>query len=459
MNVQQIKQALNELADKAIPAGHDPYLEMKIKLEADRRFRALPAQRRDLQKRLLSAGLIALLAIAAGTVLFFTPPGQAFAQGIYHFFTRAEYDYLPIPTGQPTEAPPPTRTAAPTHIAELQEVTPAGNAASVQDYPTAMPVPPGEPNTPAWNLTLDQAEQLAGYEVRMPASLPPGYRLDNVTFDPRTQEVAQFYGFHPYAAGEQFILHQRPSLPTDEIGQSATVEQMTLGGVLVEYVGGSWYGEAGAGAETWHPDSIHHTFRWQQGDFFFSLEILFDNNDTWSPAYWTRDGMLAMVEIAMGARTDFPEAINLNNLTSIAQAEQAAGFDLLVPATLPEGFVFSRAVFVPESGQVRLFYRPQDGSRGSSGVGLVIVEKQGTGQLAEAWEGYPAGAVETVMVGSSQATFARGSMADGIYDPEANLYLVWNTTELSIKMIYSAQSAYPTHLDQEELIAIAESME
>jgi hypothetical protein len=459
MNVQQIKQALNELADKAIPADHDPYPGMKKQLEADRRFHPIPARRVNMQKRLLSAGLIVLLAVAAGAALFFTPPGQAFAQGLYQFFTRAEGDSLSTSASQPTEPPPPTRTAAPTHIAELQAVAPAGDVADIEGYPTATPVVPGGPNAPLWNLTLDQAEQLAGYEVRVLASLPPGYRLDNVVYDPQTQEVEQFYGFHPYAAGEQFILHQRPSSPADVIGQSATVEQLNLGGLPVEYVAGSWYGENGAEAETWHPDSIHHTFRWQQGDFFFTLEILFDSANTWSPAYWTQDGMLAMVEIAMGTRAEYPEQVNLNNLTSIAQAELAAGFDLLVPSTLPEGFVFSRAVFQPESRMVRLFYRPQDGSRDSSGTQLVIVEKLGAGQLAETWEGYPQGAVETVMVGSRQATFARGSMADGFYDPEGSLYLAWDTADLSIKIIYSAPSGYPTRLDREQMIAIAESMQ
>ena len=67
--------------------------------------------------------------------------------------------------------------------------------------------------------------------------------------------------------------------------------------------------------------------------------------------------------------------------------------------------------------------------------------------------------VETVMVGNRQATFARGSMADSIYDPEGSLYLVWDTVELSIKLIYTAPTGYPTRLDQAGMIAIAESME
>jgi len=460
MNEKLFKQALNNLADEAIPSNYDPCPDIRKRIEAQLDTGTQRGKRKILQPRLVSAGFAALLVIIAGTILLFTPPGQAFAQGIFHFFTLAENDILPLPTGQPAEPPPPTRTTAPTDIVALQQVTPVESALDAQSYPTAMPAPTAvEANAPIWNLSIEEAKQLAGFELHVPASLPPGYRLDNVIFDPRTNEVSQIYGFHPYSAGEQFILHQRPSAPDDVVGQSAAVEQMAIGGVSVEFVEGSWFGEAGADVETWHTNSIHHTFRWQEGNFYFSLEILFDDSDTWSPAYWTKDGMLAMVEIAMDVRTEFPEQININNLTSIGQAEEAASFDLLVPSVLPEGFVFSRAVFEPQAGQVSLFYQPQDGSRDSSGVRLLIVEKQGRGQFTGTWDGYPEGAVEEVLVGSSQAVLARGALADGVYEPDTNLSLVWNTADRSIKMIYSTRADYPVRLDQEKMIAIAESME
>ncbi len=63
------------------------------------------------------------------------------------------------------------------------------------------------------------------------------------------------------------------------------------------------------------------------------------------------------------------------------------------------------------------------------------------------------------MVGSRPATFVRGAVVGGIYDPEASLTLVWNTADLSVKMSYSAPSTYPARLEKDEMIAIAESME
>jgi hypothetical protein len=81
------------------------------------------------------------------------------------------------------------------------------------------------------------------------------------------------------------------------------------------------------------------------------------------------------------------------------------------------------------------------------------------GQPTETWEGYPQGAVETVMVGSSQAKFVRGAVMDGVYEPDTTLYLVWDTADLSIKMIFTARAYYPARLDEAEILDIAASME
>lgn len=458
MNKQNIQQALNYLADKAIPADYDPIPTIRARLESELSPSRKQIERKVHPNRLSLAGLSVLLILLAGMIFFLTSPGRAVAREVLRFFTQAESDVLPLPTGQPAEPLPPTRTVAPTHLLGLQEVTPAVGVPNALIYPTATPAPQKKTSAPIWNLTLDQAAQLAGFELRVPVSLPPGYRLDNVTYDPRTGEVTQFYRFYPYSAGEQFILHQRPSKPTDVIGRSATVNQMIVGGIEVEYVGGSWFNDSSSDAETWHRDSIFHTFRWLEGDLYFSLEILFDDSDTWSPAYWTEDGMLAMVELMIGVRSEFPEWINFNNLTSIDLAEELAGFELLVPSILPQRFVFSRAVYEPQANRVRLFYQPQAGTRAESGVNLSIIQTQKAAQ-PKTWDGFPKYALEEVMVGSSPAIFARGMVQDGIYNPEAGISLAWDTAELSIQMSYSAPSAYPIRLEKDDLIAIAESLE
>ena len=48
---------------------------------------------------------------------------------------------------------------------------------------------------------------------------------------------------------------------------------------------------------------------------------------------------------------------------------------------------------------------------------------------------------------------------DGSYDPDASLRLLWNTSDLSFEIMFTTRLDYPLRMDQEQLIAIAESMQ
>ena len=453
-----LKQALNQIADQDIPTDYDPRPAMRKRFENHFNLPATKAEGSRYQPRLRLAAAIAMFALAAAVVFLLTPLGRGFAQQALRFFTHASSDMQPVPSGELAEPAHPSRTPALTQVAPLLSVTPAIEAIPVEKYPTATSAVQSVAGGPFWNLTLDQAQELAGFDVLVPASLPPGYRLDNIIYTPSTGEVSQFYEYHPYSAGEMFIFSQRLSPPAELIGLNALVEQLTIENIPVEYVKGGWFGAVGSGIETWHTDSVYHTYRWQVGETYFSLVFMFDDTDTWSPAYWTRDGMFAMAEIIMGVRAEFPEQVNYNNLTNLAQVESVLGYDLLLPTILPEGFVFTRAIYEPGSGRILLSYQPQQDSRAVSGVHLWIIESAQPAGL-ETWAGYPSTALEEVMVGEYPATFVRGMLLDGIYDPDINTHLVWTTPELSLEILYTCPAEYALRLDQAQLIAIAESMQ
>jgi hypothetical protein len=200
-----------------------------------------------------------------------------------------------------------------------------------------------------------------------------------------------------------------------------------------------------------------HTFRWQAGPYYFTLQ--FWVGDTWSPAYLTRDDMIAMLEVVMGVRESFPERTNLNSLVSVEDAEAAAGFNLLAPAVLPEGFIFSHASYEPDVQRMVLIYAPQGASRQSSGARLVIFETPlFTPAPVLSWDGFPAGAVETVAIGEATGTFVRGAVVDGVYDPDLKLGLSWETGSLRISIHFWNSESYPARLERDQLISIAESM-
>lgn len=309
-----------------------------------------------------------------------------------------------------------------------------------------------------WNLTIQEAEKLAGFTVNVPASLPEGYSLDNVIYNPASNDVIQMYKFHPYSAGEQFNVHQSRQPFVDEIGNSAGVELLTVDGKTVEYVHGSWFGPDGSPVESWQPNSIFHTFRWQDGDDYFALEVLFDETDTWSPAYWTREGMTAMIELVMGVRTDFPAQVNYNNLKNISEAEKLAGFHILQPQTLPEGYALDRAVYDPSYGGITLLYGTGADSRAESDPKLVIGEQPAQSAADPNFEGYPASAIEHIQIGSDQAILATGMVEDGEYKDLPRFYLYWKNGDVRIIM-WNVVRDTQAGMEKEEFLAIAESMQ
>lgn len=280
MNEKLLKETLNILADQAILADYDPTPSVRQHIDTNLHIGRKRLDGKQPQARLRLAGVAVLMILLMGVILLLTPPGRGFAQEVIRFFNFAESDVLPLPTGQLTELPPPTRTPAPTQLVELQEGTSAVNAHGAMSYPTKSAIPTVQAEENTWNLTLDEAEQLAGFDLRIPASLAPGYRLDNVIYEPSSGEVIQFYEFHPYSAGEMFLLGQRQSPPEDIIGKSAAVEQITIRETPVEYVEGAWSGDSGLSVETWGGGAPYHTFRWQEGENYFTLVFLFDDSDT-----------------------------------------------------------------------------------------------------------------------------------------------------------------------------------
>jgi hypothetical protein len=372
----------------------------------DRRLSNAPWTQSAVNRRRLGIATVFIVFVAMSIVAV-TPPGRAWAQTLLRFFVRAESNTQPMST-------------------------------------------PPSPE-PLWGLSIDKAEELAGFEVRVPACVPPGYSLKTVIYNPNNGAVIQLYEFSPRQAGEMFALIQSPTPPNDLIGSDATVETLDVGGTTVEYVSGMWFSGIGSATEQWISEQPVHTFIWQEEDFYFTLQFLL--NETFSPAYLSEQDMLTEIEVVMGLRTSWPEAVNLNNLPSYDAVEKAAGFDILTPSALPEGFVFSYGVYEPENQRVVLIHRREDGSSEDS---LVIFELAGA-TPADSWAGFPAGAVETVSIGAATGTFVRGAVVDGAYDPGFGLSVAWQIDGLYIQVRFSGGGSSP-QLDETVVLEVARSM-
>jgi hypothetical protein len=413
----------------------------------DRRLSNAPWTQRAVNRRRFGITAI-LFVLVAMSIIAATPQGRVWAQSLLHFFERGDA----MPVAPVTGGILPTRTPQPTYQAELVTISPGETDSGAFFTPT--PATTGEVGDVVYNLTLEDAQKLAGFAIRVPSVVPAGYDLSEISFDRQTDTVWQIYKFLPYQSGEMFVISQSPENAPITIGQDAAVEQIQVGDVMVEHVAGMWFAVTGASWETWDPNTPLHTFRWEEDGFYFTLQFVV--GETFSPAYLSQQNMVAVIEVLMGLRTSMPDEVNLNYLTSYDAVAEAAGFDILTPSVLPEGFVFSHAVYEPENKRVVLIYRPEDGSRYSSGASLVIFEIPGA-TPAVSWDGFPAGAVETVSIGTATGTFLRGAIVNGVYDPDFCLSVIWQIDGLYVQVRFAGGS-YPAQLDEDAMLAIARSM-
>lgn len=425
MNEKSLKQqVLSRLAVENVPANYDPWKRMQTRFGAELIEKKGSTSENSHQKlfskqQVRSATLAVLILILIAATLFFTTPsGKVIAQSFLNLFTRADGNERTLPDEY-----------------QMSGITTSG-------------------------LSIEEAEKLAEFQVVVPASLPDGYFLSDVIYNKQSQGVSQIYKFSPYQAGEMFIFTQQKAFPSDPpIGQNAEVEQIQIGNIMVESVIGSWFAPADTNEETWLSEAPVHTFRWQKDGFYFSLEFWI--NDTFSPAYLPEDTRQEMLEIFIGTRSVLSDKLNLNNLKSIEEAKDVSGMQLLEPAYLPEGWVFSRAVYEPENQRVVLIYLPQGNSQGlkTNGPSLVIFETPITPQqIPVSYDGYPPDALENITSEQFNGTFVQGALVDEVYDPEFGLSVQGQTDSLNITINFYNSADDSFRLDKEQLIAIAKSM-
>lgn len=391
MTDKSLGNILQDLAEKGAPAQEiDLRKRIRGQLEG-------VVQGNMRQKRLLwQLGTAAAVITLATTLLGVMPQGRAWAEELIHFFIHEGGD-------------------------NMATTEPLGTYAEVEN--------------------LDEVQKMVEYDLLAPAILPAGYILTDIFLNPESGEVVQLYKYQPYQSGEFFLLSQAPTREEVMIGSSASVENLVIGSSAVEYVSGQWFGEDGSMTTQWIQDMPVHTFRWQAGETTMTLQ--FWVNETFSPAYLDRETMLEVVEVVMGLRNAYSETLNLDHLTSIEEAEIAAGGNVLAPEVLPEGYAFSFAAYEPGE-RMTLIYETADGQR------LVIFETT----IAPDLGNIPTEAIQRCAIGEIEGIYVRGSMLDGVYDPDlpGSLYFEKDGTHIGI---------HPRNatLGMEVLIHIAENME
>lgn len=432
MDEKRIKQqVIGELAEQKVPAGRISTSAVLARIDSERGRQAVT------RRRLGLAGISAAVIVAMlGAFFTLTPAGRAAAQGILNFFVNQAGNQRPEPVivQHASELP----TLAPTQAGPVTTPTAAPLTIVLDDL--------------VFDITVAQAEEMAGFKLAAADGMPAGYELGIVSYNRKTNGVTRLYFWEGQNGNEAIAFTQQTAVESEPVGADAQIERHRIGDVVVESVDGSWFQMLGSNFETWEKDSPVYSYRWQQGGFSYILQFIFNND--WDPGYLSEENRLKLIGLLVGAEGEAPERWNLNHL-SLADVKEVAEFPALVPAQDLAGLAFDAAVYEKETPRMVFLYKPD-----SANLEMRIFEMPVavSGSPAD-YSAYPAGAVEQVRVGATPATLIRGGMLNGSYDPNAGISLIWQTETIFIHIwIYAPGGSMPPQVEKEALIAFAEGM-
>lgn len=153
--------------------------------------------------------------------------------------------------------------------------------------------------------------------------------------------------------------------------------------------------------------------------------------------------------------TDDPASI-LSANPDIEDVQRKAGFDILIPAWIPESFEFAGASIDQEQKIVRIFYR----TFMTNGLGIRQERIPSTDTCELCAEVGAGAAVEEVSIDGNYGEYVVGVWKltdDGpVWEPDPYLQTMrWQEDGMAFEMLYMGD---PEMLSMEDMVAIAESM-
>ena len=362
-NNKNIQSILRDALEKEIPSSQVNLLPaVKSSLVAGNIIRQGETMNTTQPRRISRAALITLTIVVLLALALITPQGRAFARSILQFFVRSQSDAIPMPTTQPMT---------------WVDVTPDVPSATMTPLP-AMAVfanECGDFGSPT--CTVEQIRSKVDFTVREPANIPEGLYFIGATGGPDSIQISYQY---KDMSGSLYITEKRwtgnPSPQTDLVGASAKVEQVQIGGLTGEYFTGIFVAADEGNVAHWDPNFFGlETLRWVEDGISYTMEY------SYPPAPLGKEGMAALAESMTTesvakqptpVATEDPYVWNPKDTynLSVSEAEQQAGFKLLLPAKLPETLSFVGASYDSENKIVQVFYLLNQNPEFQEGVSL-----------------------------------------------------------------------------------------
>jgi hypothetical protein len=408
---------------------------------------------------------VALAIVLLIAVLIATPQGRAFAQSILQFFTRAESDMLSVPTEPVAWVDP-----------------------SVA-HPTKTPLPPaatfaedcGDFRAPT--CSVEQIREKVDFTVKEPRNIPDGIYFVGATGGP--DSISLMYDAADNSYGLSVIEERwtgKPAEGTSQVGASADVQKVQIGNSPGEYFRGSFVMKSGESTATWDPNFIQETLSWVEGNTSYSLNYFFGSQTPLG-----KEGMVALAEsmttepvvkLPMPATVTSEPSESIPESPfklSIAEAEELAGFKLVLPPTLPDFLSLEGAMYEPETKVVTISYKlevTEPDLEGLSMNGLSVSEQFvsnpeecaicdiAVGEDTTVWPDQSPLFVgdnanfELIQIGDVTAKYAEGvRLGDGTWEYDPSLrHLRWEANGIAFDL-WDIGS-----LTKAQLITIAESL-
>jgi hypothetical protein len=280
------------------------------------------------RRRFVNATLFTVLAFAF--LIAATPPGRAFAQSVLRYFVRTENDTRPVPT--------------------LTLATP--NADSVDPFSiTRLPFEKTCGDIYHAHCSLSEIRAIVTFPVN-----GLGETVEDLTFVGATggpEQVMLVYmgesvnGSLIISVGPVTTAEQRPL----QVAASAEVEPVSINGAAGEYVQGAWYSVGVNNGVSWTADPFVQTLRWEMDSIGYTMTfhaakdtgILLDK-----PAMlYMAENMTMKVDAIVSPPASAMEVQDLS---------QQAGFRVVEPGWVPEGYVFSNAAYTSDQNTACLYY-------------------------------------------------------------------------------------------------------
>jgi hypothetical protein len=416
--------------------------------------------------RRLQTGMVFMLAILlTGIFLFSTPVGRTWAQSVVRFFTRATSNIIPAPTQIPLV---------------WVEQTPGVPAATATPLPgPAFSDECGDYSNPKCNV--EQIRSKVNFTIKELSVIPAPLYFVGTTGGP--DGVIITYGTQDHSAG--LILDEQPwTGSTDqtqwEIGPDAVVDTVTIGTGTGEYVKGSFGYKAGETQAKWDPNADIQVLHWVDNDIFFQMENVGTQLE--------RDKFIALASSLTGEPvsakiTPVPSAITPTNEAfdfskmyplTVAEAEEKAGFKLILPSKLPDILSFLGASIKPEQKIVSIFYSFNP-DMGPNTDGVTLAEEpiptNGSAydlssflvgdktEIDKHAPGIIVGAIEKVQIGEITGQYVEGTWSGTDccgWKWEADPYLKrlrWQKKGMAFELMYMGMA-----ITKEDLVTIAKGM-